>query len=203
MRTNVPEKLLAIVEEIDARGCANPTRLTVLKKWFGRPGRMPAFGLWVARRSAGRKGKTKGAAGALLDEARHLLGSDSQPPAGRAPLQSLHDRVRAFQNEHEQHPWVSVRIIHCWPLLLVEKGLVLYLDRRSTPSDGYKLAADCCQHYDPRHGNALCGPGRTKLMEIVRYMFTVEALNEGGPAKNRRGAPRGRPDSLEIHHGLH
>ncbi len=59
MRTNGPEKLLQIVEEIDAQGHANLTRLTILKKWFEHPGRLPAFGLWVARRSAARKGQTK------------------------------------------------------------------------------------------------------------------------------------------------
>jgi len=183
MRSNVPEKLLAIVEEIDARGCANLTRLTVLKKWFERPGRLPAFGLWVAQRAAGQKGRTKAGAGALLDEARTLLGSTStrrQPAIDRRAALSLHDRARDFQNEHEEHRWAPVRIITCWPLLLVEKGLALHLRLADSPSEGYKLAADFCQHYDPRYGNSLCGPGRTKLMEIVRFMFTVEATEDDG-----------------------
>lgn len=181
MRTAVPEKLLAIVDEIDACGCANLTRLTVLKKWFERPGRLPAFGRWVAQRSAGRKGKTKGAAGALLDEAQTLLGSTTtrgQPAIARRTAMSLHDRARAFQNEHESHQWASVRIIHCWPLLLVEKGLALHLRLETSATAGYKLAADFCQHYDPKYGHSLCGPGRTKLMEIVRFMFTVEAVED-------------------------
>jgi len=50
MRSNVPEKLLSIVEEIDANRHASLTRLTVMKKWFKQPSRLPAFGLWVARR---------------------------------------------------------------------------------------------------------------------------------------------------------
>lgn len=185
MRSNVPEKLLAIVEEIDARGCANLTRLTVLKKWFEHPERLAAFGLWVAQRSAGRKGKTKSAAGALLDEARTLLGSTAnreQPAIDRRTALSLHDRARNLQNEYEQHRWTSVRIIPCWPLLLVEKGVALYLRLADSPTDGYKLAADFCQHYDSRYGNSLCGPSRTKLMEIVRFMFTVEAT-EGDPER--------------------
>ena len=53
MRTDVPEKLQAIVEEIDAQGSASLTHLTVLKKWFEHPGRLPAFGLWIAKRGAG------------------------------------------------------------------------------------------------------------------------------------------------------
>jgi hypothetical protein len=89
MRTSVPEKLLAIVEEIEARGQTNPTRLTVLKRWFEHPGRLPAFGLWVARRSAGRKGRTKGPAGALLGEARALLGSDVTPSIDLRAAKSL------------------------------------------------------------------------------------------------------------------
>lgn len=183
MRSNVPEKLLTIVDEIDAQGRANLTRLTVLKKWFEHPGRLTAFGLWVARRSAGRKGKTKAEAGALLNEARSLLGSTATresflQPLDRGTVQSLRDRARDFQNEFEQQQWGPVRVIHCWPLLLVEEGLALHLGDTESPSAGYKLAADFCQHYDSRHGNCLCGPSRTKINEIVRFMFTVESIEE-------------------------
>ena len=86
MCTQVPEKLLAIVDEIDAHGSANLTRLTVLKKWFEHPGRLPAFGLWIAKRATGRKGKA--ASGALMDEARALLGTTATregAPAARGP----------------------------------------------------------------------------------------------------------------------
>ncbi len=181
MRTQVPEKLLAIVEEIDAHGSANLTRLTVLKKWFEHPSRLRAFGLWIAKRAAGRKGKTKAAAGALLDEARALLGTTAtregflrtvQPGAARL----LHDRARDFQNGFQHQQWGPVRVIHCWPLLLVEQGLALYLRLAASPTEGYKLAADFCQHYDPQFGHSLNGPSRTKIMEIVSFMFTLEAF---------------------------
>lgn len=183
MRANVPEKLLAIINEIDAHGSASLTRLTVLKKWFEHPGRLPSFGLWVARRAAGRKGRTKGEAGGLLNEARTLLGSTATresflQPVDRGAAQELHRRARDFQNDFKNQQWGPVRIIHCWPLLLVEKGLALYLGEEDSPSDGYKLAADFCQHYDSRYGNSLCGPGRTKITEIVRFMFAVEAIEE-------------------------
>ena len=184
MRTQVPEKLLAIIEEIDAQGSASLTRLTVLKKWFEHPGRLSAFGLWIAKRAAGRKGKTKAEAGALLDEARALLGTTAtregflrtvEPGAAKR----LHDRARDFQNEFQHQQWGPVRIIQCWPILLVEQGLALYLGLHdNSPSAGYKLAADFCQHYDSRHGNSLNGPSRTKIMEIVRFMFTHEAIEE-------------------------
>lgn len=183
MRSDVPEKLLAIVEEIDAHGHASLTRLTVLKKWFEHPGRLPAFGLWVARRAAGRKGKIKAEAGALLDEARTLLGSTATresftQPLDRGAAQTLHRRARDFHNEFQQQQWGPVRIIHCWPLLLVEQGLALQLGEADSPSAGYKLAADFCQHFDPQHGNSLCGPSRTKVMEIVRFMFNIEAIED-------------------------
>jgi hypothetical protein len=57
MRTNIPEKLLKIVEEIDEKGNASLTRLTVLKKWLERPERLSVFAIWVAARAVSRKGK--------------------------------------------------------------------------------------------------------------------------------------------------
>ncbi len=185
MRTNTPEKLLAIVEEIDAQGSASLTRLIVLKKWFEHPGRLPAFGLWIAKRAAGRKGKTKATAGALMGEARALLGTAATRegflrPVDPGAARLLHDRARDFQNEFQHQQWGPVRIIHCWPLLLLEQGLALYLGETNSPTDGYKLAADFCQHYDARHGNGLNGPSRTKIVEIVRFMFTYEAIETDG-----------------------
>ena len=113
MRTNVSEKLLAIVEKIDTHGSASLTRLTVLKKWFESPGRLSAFGLWVAREVAGRKGKTKAGAGVLLDEARALLGSAATGESAcqqinRAAAKSLHDRARDFQNDFQRQRWGPV-----------------------------------------------------------------------------------------------
>jgi hypothetical protein len=110
MPSAIPEKLLVIADEIDAHGHANLTRLTVLKKWFELPGRLPAFGLWIARRAAGRKGRTKTGAGALLNEARALLGStitreNFLQTIDRRVAKSLHDRARNFQTEFEPHSW--------------------------------------------------------------------------------------------------
>lgn len=180
MRTNVPEKLLKIVDEIDAQGQASLTRLTVLKKWFERPTRLSAFALWVAARAVSRRGKTSGAAAALFLEARTLLAGldEITPQLDRQAAGRLHDRLRDFQNQHEKQQWGPVRIIHNWNLLLVEEGLSLYLWHDQSPSHGYKLAADYCQHYDPRYGKSLNGPSRTKLNEIVRFMFTIEALED-------------------------
>ena len=180
MRTAIPEKILSIMDDIDTHGNVPLTRLTVLKKWFESPRRLPAFGLWIARRAAGRKGKTKDEAGALLDEARALLGSAATRESlyqqiDRVAAKSLHDRAQDFQNEFQNQQWGPVRIIHCWPLLLVEKGLALHLGQAAAPGDGYKLAADWAQHYDSASGNGLNGPSRGKLQELVRFMFNVEA----------------------------
>ena len=183
MRTDIPEKILKIIKDIDEQANVPLTRLTVLKKWFEHPGRLPAFGLWVARRAAGRKGKTKGEHGALLKEASILLGPAStresvfaQPD--RQALATLRARAKLAQNDFENQQSGPARIIHCWPLLLVEKGLAIYLWHSESPSHGYKLAANWAQNYDSRHGNGLNGPSRGKLEELVRFMFTVEAIEE-------------------------
>ena len=52
MRAAVPEKIRKVIDDIDTRGNVPLTRLTVLKKWFERPNRLPVFGLWVARQAA-------------------------------------------------------------------------------------------------------------------------------------------------------
>jgi hypothetical protein len=188
MRTNVPEKLLAISDDIAAQGNVNLTRLTVLKRWFDRPARLAAFAIWVAARANSRKGKTTGAAADLFKEGRLLLGKVNPyaPQVDREAAQRLHDRLRNFQNDYRNQQWGPVRIIHNWNLMLVEKGLEIYLWHRDSPPLGYKLAADYCQHYDPRYGNGLNGPSRTKLEEMVRFMFAVEALEgEAQPPPER------------------
>ena len=125
MRTNIPEKLLKIVEEIDERGSASLTRLTVLKKWFGRPERLSAFAIWFATRAVSRKGKTTDTAAELFREARTLLkGLDRlRPKMNRQAAEVLHDRLRDFQNEYQNQRWGPVRIVHNWNLMLVEHGL--------------------------------------------------------------------------------
>ena len=183
MRTAIPEKIQKIIQDLDTRDNVSLTRLTVLKKWFEAPGRLSAFGLWLARRAAGRKGKTKGAAGDLLDETRALLGTSSTresyfQPIDPAAAANLHDRARDFHNEFQNQQWGPVQIIHCWPVLLVEQGLALHTGLKRHPGDGYKLAADWAQNYDPRHGNGLNGPSRGKLEELMRFMFTIEASED-------------------------
>jgi hypothetical protein len=180
MRTNVPEKLLAIVNEIDTKGNANLTRLTVLKKWFNTPERQSAFGIWIANRAASRKGKTAGSAGKLFIASRQLLKTCTVDTGGpdRNPAEDLHNRLRDFQNEYQKQQWGPVRVINNWNLLLIEQGLALFLWHADKPAYGYDLARDYCKHFDTRYGDGLNGPSRTKILEIVRFMFLVEAREE-------------------------
>lgn len=179
-RTGIPEELLEVIDEIDARGSAELTKLTVLKRWFALSRRLAAFALWVAARASSRKGKTRRPAAELFREARALLGGlhNVRPKPDRRKARRLHDRLRAFQNEREQQRWGPVRVIRNWNLMLVEEGLAVYLWHSDSPAQGYKLAADYCQHYDPRYGKGLSGPSRTKILGIVRFMFTIEALED-------------------------
>ena len=198
MRTAVPEKLLKIIEEIDERGNVNLTKLTVLKKWFERPERLSAFAVWVARRAVARKGKTNGAAGEFFREAKTLLAGPDKvhPEIDRHAAEVLHDRLRDFQNEYREDRWGRIRIVHHWNLVLVEYGLAIYLGHSDSPTRGYKLAADYCQNYDPRYGNGLNGPSQTKIGEIVRFMFTLEALEDTG--NEQRTSQQGRFQAHKI-----
>jgi len=63
-------------------------------------------------------------------------------------------------------------------MLLVEKGLALHLWHADSPSHGHQLAADWAGNDHPRHGIGLSGPSRGKLQELVRFMFTTEALED-------------------------
>jgi hypothetical protein len=71
-----------------------------------------------------------------------------------------------------------VRIIHSWPLLLVEQALAIHLWYMDSPTHGYKLAADWAQNYDSRYGTGLNGPSRGKLQELLRFMFNIEAVED-------------------------
>ena len=96
------------------------------------------------------------------------------PEILRATATKLHAALRAFQNERRDVAWGSVRIIHDHNLFLVECGLHIYLGHRATPTEGYRLAANYCENYDPRYGTCLNGPSRTRIGEIVDFIRGVE-----------------------------
>jgi hypothetical protein len=178
MPTRSQDQLAAIIAELDRTGHANITRLTVLKKWFEyHPKRLRAFGLWVAERAAARGDSATEEAAALFAQARVLLTERplSEPRPDWIAAETLHHRLRAFQNTFQRQHWGPVRIIQNWDLLLVEEGLALYLGQRRSPTDGYRLAVDECKHYDPHYGTDLNGPARAKLAALIGFMTTVEA----------------------------
>jgi len=180
MRTNIPEKLSNIVEEIDDRGGASLTRLTVLKKWFERTERLSAFAIWIATRAVSRQGKTSGAAAKLFREVRGMLaGLDKlRPQLDPQMAQTMHDRLRDFKTNTgieggERYASFTIGTSCWWSMDWTSTSGIWTLRR-----NGYKLAADYCQHYDSRYGNGLIGPSRTKIQELVRFLFTIEALED-------------------------
>ena len=181
MRTNIPEKLIKIGDDIQNSGSTPLTRLTVLKKWFEQDSkRLRSFSIFVANRASTRKGKTVGEAAELFREARLLLESADtiDPKISRAAAETLHRRLKNFQSEYQKQQWGPVRMIKNRTLFLVEEGLRIFLGSTDDPSDGYRLAANYCENYDPKYGNGLNGPSVTKLNEIVRFMFNVEGREE-------------------------
>jgi hypothetical protein len=180
MRSGVPERLLALADEIAAEGNATLTRLTVLKRWFDRPARLAAFAIWMGARAIARKGKATGEAAELFREGRKLLGriDPCAPHVDRDAAEQLHGRLQAFQNEYRHQQWGPVRIIHNWDLMLLEQALEIYLWHTNSPPRGYKLAADYCQHFDSRYGNGLNGPSRAKIQEIARFLARFEASED-------------------------
>ncbi len=180
MRTNIPEKLIKIADQIEESGSASLTRLTVLKKWFEQDlKRLPSFAIFIARRASSRKGKTTGEAAELFLDAGKLLRETDiyDPQLPREEAINLYERLKSFQNEYKNAQG-QVRLVKNTHLFLIEKGLRIYLWRTISPSDGYKLAADYCEHYDPQYGNGLNGPSSFKINEIVRFMLNIEGRED-------------------------
>lgn len=177
MRTNTPEKLGKIVSQIKESGSAALTRLTVLKKWFEQSDkRLPSFAVFIAKRASTSKEKTEEAATALFREARALLKGVEiyDPQIPRKAAEDLYHRLKAFQNEYKNLQWGAVRIIYNRNPFLIEEGLRIYLWYSHSPSDGYRLAAQYCEHYDPRYGDGLSGPSSTRINDIVRFVTNME-----------------------------
>jgi hypothetical protein len=199
-------RLQRIVEDIRQSGCAEQTRLTILKKWFEPVGRLASFGLFIARNAWQNTDRANGEAAALLGEARDLLaGVDILAPAvPSAAARNLHGRVVAFQNEHRNVHWTAVRQIQNWNLFLIESGLGLCLGYSASPSEGYRLAAAYCAHYDPRYGDNLNGPSAGRIENIAAFVQAVEA-HEAALHATRLPPPvrptRGRPRMVRCRRG--
>lgn len=180
MRTHVPERLISIADQINEGGSVALTKLTVLKKWFERPSRLSSFAIFVAKTACSRKGKTTRDAAILFREDRQFLAQVDvyAPDISRVEAVKLHRRLNEFQNEYKSSSWGQVRLIYNQNLFLVEEGLRIYLWHTDSPSQGYRLAANYCEHYDPRYGNGLNGTSYTRIHEIASFMLTLEALEK-------------------------
>jgi hypothetical protein len=176
---NISHKLQKIVADIKECRRANLTRLTVLKKWFETPGRLPSFGVFIASQAILQAKKTTKEESDLFSEVREILsGVDVfMPSIPRAAAAGLYHRLVLFQNVHRDMKFVSVRLIRNQSLFLVEGGLRLYLwpERSDSPTEGYRLAASYCEHYDPRYGNGLNGPSTNRIEEIASFILAFEA----------------------------
>ena len=176
-RTTIAYKLGDIAAAIKQRGSANPTRLTVIKKWFEVPSHLSSFAIFIADQASRRKTKTTKEASELIREARTLL-ADADVFAPKIPRKAatrLYASPRTFQNEHRNVPWGAVRIIRDHNLFLIECGIHIYLEHGKKPTEGYCLAANYCENYDPRYGNSLNGPSRRRLEEIIDFIQHVES----------------------------
>jgi hypothetical protein len=175
-------KLQKIVVEIKECGHANLTRLTVLKKWFGPAHRLRSFGIFIANQALQRTHQATTEAAELFREAHEILAGVNvfEPNIPRTGATRVYARLQAFQNEYRDQKWTTVRVIHNQSLFLVEGGLGLYLRRSDSPTDGYRLAAAYCEHYDPRYGPGLNGPSVVGLKEIADFVLAIETYEEAG-----------------------
>jgi hypothetical protein len=152
----------------------------VLKKWFEVSSHLSSFAIFIADQASRQKTKTTKEAAELFREARTLLADVDvfAPKIPRAAATKLHACLRAFQNEYRNSQRGALRIIHDHNLFLVECGLHIYLGHGDTPTEGYRLAAYYCEHYDPRYGSCLNGPSRRRIGEIVDFIQGVEDREE-------------------------
>lgn len=169
--------------DVETRGSAPLTRLRVLAKWFEHPHRLPRFGWWIASRAAGRKGKTKGEFGALLDEARVLLGTTSTFQSfvtrpDRMACEELYIRIKSARIAALSMTGDPQQAFSCRPLWLVEKGLEVHLGLAGAPEDGYRLVAEWAQSSNRSHEGILDQKSCGKLEELLRFMLNLEASED-------------------------
>ncbi|SDW49353.1 hypothetical protein [Thiocapsa roseopersicina] len=182
MAITIHRKLASIVEEIDRTEFAELVRLSVLKKWFERPGRLTAFALWIAEQAATGEAPASEPEAALLAQARALLEEiQARGDLNARAMWELHGRLEAFQPDYRSLSWGRVRLVNSHALMLIEDALTICLRHPDDPRLGYKLAADYCGHYDARYGRNLNGPSRDRVQEIVEFVARREADENAFP----------------------
>ncbi len=179
-RDSIAARIGRIVQEIDSSGNASLTRLTILKKWLEPKGRLPALGAWIAGRAAFENFGKEPDEKVLLGEVRAFFQSvpvdaNSWSALDCSRAEALRKQAWGYKREFQNQHWGPVRVVHSWPLLLIESGLDLALGRDQSPTSGYKLASDWAQNYDCRYGNGFSGPSRLKLLELADWIEKFEA----------------------------
>jgi hypothetical protein len=112
----------------------------------------------------GKRRKPPRKQGELIREARTLLADvdvfapNIPRPPRYIPLLVLESVKRYLQPCGH----LAVCIIRDHNLFLIEYGLHIYLGHGDKPMEGYCLAANYCENYDPRYGNSLNGPSRRR-----------------------------------------
>lgn len=179
MRTQIPEKLLKIVDEIDLSGSASITKLTVIKKWFSDSSRIKSFSIYLAKKACSRSGKAKSDEKELFIECRELLNLTEtiSPKLPKLKVNKIIDKLFAYQNGYRKGCFTVIREIKNWNLFIIELALKSFIGP-SDPVIGYELFSKYCQHYDSKYGNSLNGPSKQKILETVRFMYVVEAKEE-------------------------
>ena len=141
-RVSTSEKIRQIVQDIDLRGNASLTRLTVLKKWLEAPNRLPALGLWIASQAATDNAGKEPEEAALIEKARVFLqglneAGNRDRRLNRRSIESLQKEAAQYKREFRGQQWGPVRVVNSWPLYLIEEGLALVLEGHPYPSNGY------------------------------------------------------------------
>ena len=143
---------------------------------------LPSFAIFIADQASRQATETTKETADLFREARALLADVDVfvPKIPRAEATSLFASLRKFQSEQKKLEWASVRIIRDRNLFLVESALqvCLGLGYGGTPTEGYRLASNYCEHYDPRYGNCLNGPSRGRIEDIINFVLAVEVREE-------------------------
>ncbi len=179
MNKSTPEKLAKIVKQIEEAGSATLTKLTVLKKWFEKPSRISSFAIFIAIKAYANRNKEINDSIELYKAANELLKNVDlfKPDISNIEAEKLYIHLKKFQSEYKGSSWEDIRVINDMNLFLIEEGLRIYL-WSLTPSSAYRLAANYCEHYDSRYGNALSGPSYKKIKEIIDFVNDIEKYEE-------------------------
>jgi hypothetical protein len=157
------------------------TRLTTLKRLCADPDAAARFAHHLAERTHERMLQRAPPAHLPPERWEHFkrqvaAGVESLSCHMRQPtletlsaLQEAWSALTAAQNHYEQHAWGPVRCIECREALLVEQAIACVLVPQQSAVEGYRLARDYAQRYDPRYGSGLIPDSAPYVEEIAAF----------------------------------